>query len=82
MSSCGSIRRGPKRNDLDSRRSTSVIVSSRSSPRSLSTTVCDARVSVTPAAAAAARVTEYVDTNGYPALEMRLPATLMSQGAR
>jgi len=63
-STCGVKLRLPKRNDFERRRSSMVTASKRSSPRSLRSTVWVARVIVTPAAAACARVTEAVDTYG------------------
>jgi hypothetical protein len=58
MSKRGMIRRGPNLKVREMLISASVIVGSRSSPRWLSATFCDARVRLTPTADAAARVTE------------------------
>src|SRR5205823_10145128 len=61
------------------RRSTSVTAGSRSSPRLLRYIVCEARVSDPPAAAAAARVTEYVEMYGLPPF-ISVAGSLVSNG--
>ena len=73
----GVIRRAPKRNEREIRRSTIATSGSRSSPRSLSRTVWLARVNP----GKIARVMLNCDWYGYPSFRMKLPLTSMSNGA-